>query len=128
VPVGLALPVGVDPAGGADLVEADTQANKIIRIALSPCYSDHAFQQDLGLGEGGIFDLATPEGKARLQARIKRLFAAFYAEARFRLVAGSIKLEDGPQEGELSLELKYKDIESDEQYILQEVLQNVVGV
>lgn len=128
MPVGLALPVGVDPAGGAELVEADKQSNKIIRLALSPCYSSHAFQQDLGLGEGGVFDLAVPEGKARLRARIKRLFTAFHAEARYRLVAGSIKLEDGPGEGELSLELKYKDLESDEEYILQEILQNVVGV
>lgn len=128
MPVGLSLPVGVDASGGAILIEADMQSNKIIRLALSPCYSDHAWQQDLGLGEGAVFDVATDAGKARLRGRIRRLFAAFAAESRYRLVQGSVVIEDGPNEGELSLELRYKDLEADEEYILSEVLQNVVGV
>jgi hypothetical protein len=128
MPVGLQLPVGVDPAGAVALIEGDEQASKIIRTALSPCYSNHAFQQDLGLGEGAIFDMATAEGKARLRSRIRRLFSVFRAEDRYRLVEGSVTIEDGPAEGDLTLELKYKDLETDEEYQFRDVLRSVQGV
>ena len=126
--VGLAMPVGVDASGGASIVSGDVQASKIIRLALSPCYNEHAFQQDIGVGEGMIFAINTPEGKARLRSRIRRLFTEFRAEDRFRLVDGSLKVEDGPGEGELTMELKYKDLEADEEYVFVEVLRNVTGV
>ena len=128
MPVGLRIPVGVDAGGGVALVEASEQANKIIKTALSPCYSAHAFQQDLGVGEAMIAEVATVEGKARLRSRIRRLFTAFRADDRYRLIEGSVVINEGPEEGELTLELKYQDLEADEEYQFQDVLRSVLGV
>ena len=57
---GLSLPVGVDGSGGAALVSVDENDSKIIRTALGDCDNAHAYQQELGLSSGMIYDLNDP--------------------------------------------------------------------
>jgi hypothetical protein len=107
------MPVGVDGTGGAALDSGDSQNKKIIKIALSDCDSDNAFQ-DIGLGNWMIFEIDAPEVQARALNFIRRIFRQFRAEQRFKLLERTIRFEK-TTEGELDLEFKYLDIESDQE-------------
>lgn len=113
MPTGLRMPVGVDGTGGAALSSKDEQNHKIIKIALSDCDSDNAFQ-DIGLGNWMIFEIDAPEVQARALNIIRRIFRQFRAEQRYKLLERTIRFNK-TTEGELDLEFKYLDIESDQE-------------
>jgi len=105
--------VGVDAGGGAALSSADEQNHKIIKIALSDCESENAFQ-DIGLGNWMIYEIDSPVVQARALNFIRRLFRQFRAEQRYKLLERTIAFSK-TTEGELDLEFKYLDIESDQE-------------
>jgi len=109
---GLKLPVGVDSMGGAAMVEGEDDNKQVIMAALSDCDNDHAFQQDIGLGVDMIFDISDPISRARILRKVRSIFDRFEALHRFRLLTDTLRWTT--DEGELTLEFIYHDIESDE--------------
>lgn len=112
MPRGLRVPVGVDPTGGAAMVESDENDQKIISIALGSCDSEHAFQQEIGLGSDMVFDINDPTLRARIYRRLISIFQDFESQKRYRLVRETVKWEESG--GELTLAFKYLNLESDE--------------
>lgn len=110
---GLKIPVGVDSRGRTATLTGEDNDYKTIMVSLSDCECDNAFQQDIGLGANYIFDLSDNSIRARLQARIVAIFAAFEVEFRYRLVAESIAWSS--KEGELMVSFRYFNMESDEE-------------
>ena len=110
---GIAVPVRPGPTGGVATLDADADADKTIRLALADNDNDNAFQQDIGLGTQFIFDVRNPSFRARVLARLFRIFDAFDRLKLFRLVRTSIKWSNGGK-GEQILEFKYINLESDQ--------------
>lgn len=126
MPVGLRMPVGVDASGGAAIAQPAEQSQKIIRTALSPCYSSHAFQQDLGLGENEVFDVNSPLIVPRLRRRVKRILDAFRADDRYKLVPGTLTVEEQAEgSGDVAISFRYIDIEADTE---QQFVDTLLGV
>lgn len=113
MPRGLALPVRVAPWGGVALVEGDDNDFKIISLALGSDDSENAFQQDIGLGESMIFDVSDPQLRGRIVGKIRNIFRRFETQKRYRLLGETMRWVPGA-EGELILEFKYINLESDE--------------
>lgn len=111
---GLRIPVGVDGTGGAALTSGDAQDRKIIMTALGDNESENAFQQDIGLGSFMIFDVDAPDVQAQVLRRIRRIFQEFRAQQRFKLLDDTVKFKK-EAEGELAIEFKYRNLESDEE-------------
>jgi len=111
---GLMLPVGVNVAGGARLVEKDDQADKIIFTALSDNDNRNAFQQGLGLGADMVFDIESPALRAKTLRRIVNVFRNFEQLELYQLVVESIKFASNSDTGDLDVEFKYINLESDE--------------
>ncbi|RLE21368.1 MAG: hypothetical protein DRJ65_16180 [Acidobacteria bacterium] len=111
MPKGLRMPVGVDENGGAAMVEADDANKQVIMISLSDCDNENAFQQHLGLGSGMIFNINDFPLRAKILRKIDTIFRQFQTDKRFKILKETI--EWGGSEGELQLEFKYHDIESD---------------
>lgn len=122
---GLRLPVGVDGTGGAALVTTDENDSKIIRIALGDCDNEHAFQQEIGLGGGMVFDLNDPNAKARSLAKIRSIFRHFRDLRRFKLLPDTIRWEP-TKEGELTLSFMYRSLESDEEHEFRMTLRSAL--
>jgi hypothetical protein len=110
---GLAMPVGVNSHGGAKLVSKDTQATKIIGIALSDLDNDNAYQQGEGLGNSLIFDPSGPAFRAKVRRRLLDLFDEFERKKLFKIVTRSIQWRR-TAEGEQTLEFQYVNLESDQ--------------
>ena len=110
---GLDIPVGVDKRGGAKLVDGDPNDQKVIFTAMSDCDSENAFQ-DLGLGSGMIFDILSPNMRATILRKTKNIFDEFFRLHRFKLLTGSVRWTEDPDNGALNLTFKYLNIESDE--------------
>jgi len=119
--VGLRLPCGVDPTGGAALVSKDSNNEKIIKTALSNCYSNNAFQQDLGLGDEFVFDITDATLKARVQRKLVKLFKEFTIQKRFQLLTDTIKWSENVEDQELIMTFKYHDMEADEEKDITQV-------
>jgi hypothetical protein len=115
MPVGLRVPVGVSPSGGASLVDKEDENRKIIKLALSSCYNENAFQQDIGLGEECVFDLSDTALRAKIQRRLTKIFAEFTIQKRFKLITNSIKWSEDATSQELTLDFRYYDMEADEE-------------
>jgi|WetSurMetagenome_2_1015567.scaffolds.fasta_scaffold1074541_2 hypothetical protein len=113
--VGLRIPVGVNPAGGAALVARDENNEKIIKTALSSCYNENAFQQGIGIGEDFVFDTNDLSIRMRVQRILLKIFEEFTIQKRFKLINKSIKWTENSADGELALEFKYYDMEADEE-------------
>jgi hypothetical protein len=113
--------VGVDATGGAAMAEGDAKDVQVIATAISDCDSDHAYQQELGVGSGMIFDLDSPEGQSRIVRRVRSVFDEFRANQRFKLLVNTIKIEKDT-EGELVMEFRYVNLESDEENTFRETL------
>ena len=94
-------------------MDGDDQNNKIIKIALGSDASENAFQGDVAIGQGMIFDLSDRTLRARIRRRVEAIFRDFQAQNRFKLVKGSVKFTEDAEQGELVMTLKYIDLESD---------------
>jgi len=98
-------------SGGAAMVEGEANDRKTIFAALSSCENDHAFQQDLGMDIGVVFQTLDSGARAKALHRIREVFRKFEEEDRFRLLSDSLQWET--KEGELLLEFRYLNIETD---------------
>jgi len=113
--LGLKVPVGVNPSGGAALVDGDINDAKIIKLALSSDDNENAFQQDIGLGTGMIFDISDSVLRSQIQRRVIRLFQNFQTQKRFKLLRDTLKWSENATQQELILEFRYVNLESDEE-------------
>jgi hypothetical protein len=95
------------------LIEGDDNDHKIISLALGSDDNENAFQQDIGLGESMIFDVSDPQLRGRIVAKIRNIFRRFEAQKRYRLLGETMRWAPG-EPGELILEFKYINLESDE--------------
>lgn len=111
---GLSLPVGPTKLGRSALAHGEVHVQKILVIALNDCDNENPFQQDRGLGNGMIFEVSSEELRAKVQRRLVEIFRAFEESELYRLDDESIRWEEAVA-GELSLTLKYIDLESDEE-------------
>ena len=111
---GLRIPVGVDGTGGAALTSGDEQDRKIIMTALGDNENENAFHQDIGLGSLMIFDVDAPDVQTQVLRRVRRIFRDFRTQQRFKLIEGSVEFKKEAV-GELTLEFKYINLESDEE-------------
>jgi len=111
---GLKVPLGVNPSGGAAVVEGDENDNKIISLALADDDNENAFQQDIGLGQRMVFDLNDPTIKPSILNRIVRIFDIFQAQKRYKLMPETILWEEISDKQELILSFRYINLESDE--------------
>ena len=112
---GMEMPVGVNSAGGAAMVEGDENDYKIIKMALSSDDNENAFQQDIGLGASMVFDLNDQALRAKIRRRLLQIFEDFQRQKRYKLVKESIKWGENTEEQELELTFKYINMESDEE-------------
>ena len=110
---GLRVPVGVDQSGGCALVEGEENDRKAIWLALSDCENNHAFQQDLGVGTEMVFAINDAGTQAVILQKLIEIFARFERQDRYRLVQNSVRWSQ--VEGELILEFKYRNLETDEE-------------
>ncbi len=117
---GLAVPVGVDSGGGARLESGSDNSDKIVKLGLGSDENENAFQQDIGVGIGMIFDVNDPTLRARIMGRIFDVFRRFEAQNRFRLRQNTIRWEENPTEGELILIFLYVDLESDDERLFRQ--------
>lgn len=115
--IGLKIPVGVNSYGGAALTEGDDNNNKIISAALGSDENENAFQQDITLGIGMIFDLNDPILRAKILRRTYQLFDLFKDQKRFKIKKDTVKWEENGEE--LILEFKYVNLESDEDILFR---------
>ena len=125
MPVGLAMPVGVTPNGGAKLVDGEENDNKIVRLALMSDENDNAFQQDISLGQSMIFELSDGLSRATTLQRLRIIFERFQAQRRYKLKSNTIRWysnqdpEGGGKEGESILEFRYLSLEANEERLYQ---------
>jgi hypothetical protein len=112
---GLYMPVGVNPSGGAALIDGDDNDAKIIKMALSSDNNENAFQQDIGLGESMVFDLNDQALRAKIRRRLLKIFENFERQKRYKLKKDTIKWEENTVDQELALTFKYVNLESDEE-------------
>jgi len=111
---GLKIPVGVDTTGGSATLEGDEYADQVIRTGLSDHDNANAFQQDGGLGEEMIFGKTDTAQKAAILRKLYSMFAAWEEERLFRLMRETIKWSKDSESGELIVEFRYINLESDE--------------
>ena len=119
---GVTLPVGVDVTGGLSLVSGDDNSIKIIKTALGDNDNDNAFQQDIGLGADIVFALDKPDSRAQIVRRLRVIFADFERQNRYRLLRDTVKFIEAPGTGELTLEFRYLDLETDEPKTFSQVI------
>lgn len=113
MPKGLAMPVGVGQDGGMRLAEGDDNDAKIIKLALGSDDNENAFQQNIGLGDGMVFDIADPTTRPRVTRRLIEVFRRFEAQQRYILRPNTIRWEQ--EDGETVLSFLYVQVESDEE-------------
>jgi len=112
--VGLYVPVGVSPGGGALLSDGEDNDRKIIFLALGSDDNENAFQQQIGLGNEMVFGVNDPQIRGTILTRIKRLFRQFEAQKRYRLVNRTLKWREDSANQEMILEFEYLNLETDE--------------
>jgi len=115
MPKGLAIPVRVSQSGGSRVSEGDENDSKIIRLALGSDDNENAFQQNIGLGEGMIFDVADPTSRSRITRRIIEIFRRFEAQQRFILRPGTIQWTQDSANQVTIMSFKYVTVESDQE-------------
>lgn len=111
---GIQIPVKVNAYGGTSVVEGDSYADQVLRIGLSGHSNMNAFQQDTGLGEGMIFGLDSTSTKASVLRRLYAIFEEWEAQRLYKLMAETIKWVSDSSVGDLILEFKYINLETDQ--------------
>lgn len=113
MPVGLAIPVGIGVNGGVRMSMGSENDTKIIRTAMGDDTNENAFQQDIGIGVGAVFDASDGLTQAKIMSRLRSVFRRFEAQKRFRLLETSINWRRG-EDGEMILEFNYINLEADD--------------
>jgi hypothetical protein len=106
------MPVGVGPKGGARVSEGSEQDDKIIRLALGDDDNENAFQQNVGMGAGMVFDVSDVMVRAKVVTRMRSIFRRFEAQKRYRLREDTIRWKQSG--GDLVLYFAYINLESDQ--------------
>ena len=128
MPVGLSIPVGVGSSGGAKLSTGDDNDHKIIMLALGSDDNDNAFQQNIGLGEDIVFDIANESVQATITRRLIEMFRRFQAQQRYILRTETISWDYDSANQVMFLSFKYVQVESDkEQEFRQQFSSGQVG-
>lgn len=109
-PTGLALPVGVTPAGRARLSTDDEQLTKIIGLHLSTSDSSNPFQE-IGI-DGVIFEVNDRRIQPLIRYRLGQLFGRLKGERRAKLDEASIKFTIIEDTGEQELFFKYWNLKT----------------
>jgi len=122
---GLKIPVGVDASGGTAMVSGEANDDKTIYAALSDCENEHAYQQDLGLGNFMVFWNNNSKVKAKILRKLITIFGIFEADKRYRLKEESIQWSKS--EGDLVLEFEYINLETEEVKSFQRVYSQTTG-
>jgi len=125
MPKGLSLPIRANRSGGLQTSEGRVKNSEDIFTALSDCDSDHAFQQELGLGSAMVFATNDPSIRPRILFKVREIFASFERQKRFKLNEDSIAWESA--EGELILTFSYFDIEADEEVAFRKSFSTATG-
>lgn len=116
MPKGLKIPISANSKGGFATVEGDDNDAKIIKLALMDGENENAFQQDITLGVDMVFDILDPIARSRIINRLIFIFEIFKAQKRFDLLKNTISWdESSSNEGELVLNFRYLNLESDEE-------------
>jgi len=110
----LKIPIGVDSTGGTKTVSSDDRKRQLISIALSSGDSLNAFQQDINLGMGMIFGKDGTDLRSSVLRRLYAIFDQFEVDKLFQLMRETIQWNSN-NEGELTLNFYYIDIETDSQ-------------
>lgn len=124
---GLKLPIGVNPLGGAAMVEGNDQNQKIIFTAMSDCDNENAFEQDQGISAEVVFSLNDVGVGLIARRKIVHIFQEFYRQNRFKIQEESIKIEKNNKQ-EMILEFEYIDIETDEVLPFEKTFTTLPGV
>lgn len=109
---GLAIPVGVGPDGRAKLVSGDDQLIKIIGLHLSFSDSENPFQ-DIGIDQV-IFNINDTRLIPLIRYRLGELFKSLEADELAKLDENSVKFIQDEAEGEMVLEFKFWNLETNE--------------
>lgn len=112
MPTGLSIPIGVAHGGGLRLSDSDDNDAKVIKLALGSDDNANAFQQNIGMGEGMIFDIDDPTSRARIVRRLVDIFRRFEAQQRYILRPSTIRWDKGEEQTTV-LSFLYVQIESD---------------
>lgn len=112
--MGINLPIRIAPSGGVMLVDSDDNDNKIISLALGSDDNENAFNQDIGLGLDLVYAIPSPHVRGQIIGGLRKIFARFTAQKRYKLIPSTIKWEEVTENQELTLEFKYLNLESDE--------------
>lgn len=115
MPKGLKMPIGRNASGGFAVVDGDDNDKKTIAVALGDDDNENAFQQEIGLGLGMVFDINDPYIRGSIKRRLIRLFKLFEAQKRFKLLTDTIEWKDDSETQELILSFRYLNLESDEE-------------
>jgi hypothetical protein len=116
MPTGLKIPMGVNSGGGLATVDGDDNDAKIIKLTLSDGENENAFQQDITLGIDMIFDILDPIVRSKITIRIVRAFEKLQSQKRFKLLKNTINWDESSSaQGELTLNFRYLNLESDEE-------------
>lgn len=124
---GLKLPVGVDSSGGTAMVSGEENDRKTLWTSLSDCENEHAFQQDLGLGNFMIFGISNSKIRAKILRKLATIFGVFEADKRYRLKEESIEWEKVEGTGDLRLKFEYINLETEEVKSFQRVYSLTTG-
>lgn len=128
MPVGLSIPVGVNQKGGARLTSGDENDHKIIMASLGSDDNENAFQQNIGLGEDIVFDIADEAVQATITRRLIEMFRRFQSQQRYILRPETIRWEYDSSNQVMYLAFKYVQVESDrEQDFRQQFSSGKVG-
>lgn len=117
---GLAMPVGVGQGGGARLSEGDENDDKIIRLGIGDDASEHAFQQNIGVGADMVFGQSDELLQAQIMRRLHEVFKRFEAQKRYTLRRNTITWSQDSKTQELILQFKYVALESDREQTFRE--------
>lgn len=109
---GLQIPVGVNRRGSSRTTVGDANDYKIIATALSDNQNEHAWQQDPGLGADFIFGINDEAVRGIIIQRLRDVFAEFERQHRYKFAEDTAVW--GQNEGDMTLEFDYFNIESDE--------------
>lgn len=112
---GLAVPIRM-VQGRTVMVEGADQIEKLIQLAVAEAASSNPFNTDVGV-QAPIFDLQDAAARAILSRRVRQHFDRWQAEGRAELLDLQI-LEDS-ESAETTVEILYRDLETDEERPLQ---------
>ncbi len=109
--LGLAIPVGVNQGGGAQLEPDPQHLRTVLRLALSPGDDDNPFQ-NLGLDERIIFSINDPATRGVARNIIQKILQKF--SDRLVLDPSSAVEFRQIKEGRLDISFRYVNLDTNE--------------